>query len=186
MTVAERTYAAIALEDPDVQWELHKGFLREKPGVSAEHSRLYGELTYLVRRQIDPTEHIVKPNGPRVRSPDGDIYIPDLVVIPTPLERSKRHRKGELETYDDPLPLVVEVWSPSTGRRDLIDKIPAFQARGDSEIWRLHPFEQTLTRWIRQPEGSYVEEERSSGVVELAFLPGVRIDLDELFAMLTD
>ena len=186
MPVAERTFEEIALDDPDVRWELHGGMLREKPGVSEEYSRLYSELAYVLRRQLDPADYVVKTNGPHLRTLDGSHYIPDVVVITASVARAKRGRVGRLETYETPLPLVVEIWSPSTGDRDMADKIPGYRARGDQEIWRLHPYDESLRIWRREPDGSYREEERSSGVVEILSLPGVRIDLDALFAMLTD
>jgi Uma2 family endonuclease len=37
------------------------------------------------------------------------------------------------------VPLVVEVWSASTGDDDIEAKIPVCQARGDQEIWRIPP-----------------------------------------------
>ena len=35
--------------------------------------------------------------------------------------RQRAERAGRLEVYDDPMPLVVEVWSPSTGDYDVDD-----------------------------------------------------------------
>lgn len=41
-------------------------------------------------------------------------YIPDVYVIPIELLRPQR-KQHRLDVYEAPLPLVVEVWSPSTG-----------------------------------------------------------------------
>lgn len=42
-----------------------------------------------------------------------------------PSELLQAHRGSyELEVYDTPLPLVVEVWSPSTGSYDVDAKVP--------------------------------------------------------------
>jgi Uma2 family endonuclease len=76
---------------------------------------------------------------------------------------------------------VVEVWSPSTGDYDVDAKLPVYQQRGDLEIWRIHPYERTLTAWRRQPNGSYQETIHREGVVKPAALPGVAIDLGPLF-----
>jgi Uma2 family endonuclease len=76
--------------------------------------------------------------------------------------------------------LVVEVWSPSTGHYDVATKLKGYRERGDTEIWFIHPYERTLTAWRRQPDGSYVEETHRGGVVAVASLPGVVIDLDVL------
>ena len=45
-----------------------------------------------------------------------------------------------LAILPDPLPLVAEVWSPSTGDYDIDTTAPVYQRRGDLEIWRIHPF----------------------------------------------
>src|SRR5207245_1369382 len=87
-----------------------------------------------------------------------------------------------LEVFTSPLPLVVEVWSPSTGEYDVESKLPEYQARGDLEIWRVHPFDQTLTAWVRQPDGSYSETVHRSGMVRPTAVAGVQIDLDALFS----
>jgi Uma2 family endonuclease len=87
-----------------------------------------------------------------------------------------------LEVYEDPLPLVVEVWSPSTGDYDVESKLVEYQRRGDLEIWLIHPYDHTLTAWRRQPDGSYAETRYDGGAVQPAALPDVTIDLDSLFA----
>lgn len=80
-----------------------------------------------------------------------------------------------------PLPLVVEVSSPSTGDYDVDTKLPEYQRRGDLEIWRVHPYDHALTAWRRQPDGSYLEMGHTGGGVRPVALPGVAIDLDALF-----
>ena len=68
-----------------------------------------------------------------------------------------------------------------TGRYDIDAKIPGYQARGDAEIWRLHPFARTLTMWRHQPDGTYTETMVRGGTVRLHALPDVVIDVDQLF-----
>ncbi len=82
--------------------------------------------------------------------------------------------------FAEPLPLVVEVWSPSTGAYDFEAKRQGYRERGDPEIWFIQPYERTLTAWRRQPDGSYTEETHRGGPVPVASLPGVVIDLDAL------
>lgn len=182
MLVTERTYEETALAEPERQWELHDGVLREKPGMSVGHNAVQDELHGVLRDQIDRTAFRISVNAARLRAAEGVVYVPDLVVIPAADREALRDRWHRLEVHDRPMPLVVEVWSPSTGAYDVDTKIPAYQTRGDAEIWRLHPFERTLIAWRRRPDGSYEETTQTTGVVELAALPGVRIDLDALFA----
>ena len=86
-----------------------------------------------------------------------------------------------LEVYDQPLPLVVEVWSRSTGDYDVEEKLAVYQQRGDLEIWRIHPYERTLTAWRRQPDGSFEQSVHHDGIISPAALPSVEIDLAALF-----
>ncbi|MDQ3228020.1 MAG: Uma2 family endonuclease [Chloroflexota bacterium] len=85
-----------------------------------------------------------------------------------------------LDAFAEPLPLVVEVWSRTTGDYDIAAKLPAYRERGDLEIWFIHPYERTLTAWRRQPDGSYAEEVYRGGMVAVTSLPDVTIDFDAL------
>lgn len=87
-----------------------------------------------------------------------------------------------LEVYDDPMPLVAEVWEPSIDGYDARRKLAGYQRRGDREIWWLHPYDRTLTAGRRRPDGSYTETAQTSGLAHPVALPGVTIDLDALFA----
>jgi Uma2 family endonuclease len=161
--------------------ELHHGQLREKPGMSVEHGDVMTHLVELLLRQLDRGEYRVRPGHARLRRSADTYYVPDIVVIPTAMQRPLRARPGSLDAYADPLPLVVEIWSPSTGDYDISEKLKDYQRRGDLEIWRIHPYERTLTTWRRSPTGGYVESIYHDGTVRPEFLPDVAIDLEVLF-----
>jgi len=179
--VSEEEYRRLALGDGGHAWELHRGRLREKPGMSVEHGDLLTEVLHVLRRQLDRNEYRLRANHARLRRSPEHYYIPDVTVVPTALERALRRRPGTLDAYDQPMPLVVEIWSPSTGDYDLAEKLPEYQRRGDREIWRLHPYERTLRVWRRRLDGAYDETTYTGGVVRPAALAGVEIDLDALF-----
>lgn len=185
MIVSERitaeTYERIALSDPSRSWELHQGRLREKPGMSWEHGDVIALLSHLLQHQLDRNEFRVRINDGRVRRGEASIYIPDIIVFPTGLGEQFRGRPGTLPVFDEPLPLVIEVWSPSTGDYDVSEKLGEYQRRADLEIWRIHPYERTLTTWRRQPDGSYPELIYHEGTVQPSALPHVAIDLTPLF-----
>jgi Uma2 family endonuclease len=180
MPVSEQTFLQLALEDPG-QWELHCGILRRKPGMTAEHNYVASKLYFRIRLQLSEDQFDVRLNMGHVRRSSQSYYIPDIFVIPIDLLRPLRGRRDVLEAYTDPLPLVVEVWSPSTGDFDVESKLPEYQRRGDREIWRVHPFDRTLTAWRRQTDGSYTETTYAGGTVQPVALPNVTIDLDTLF-----
>jgi Uma2 family endonuclease len=184
MPVSEETFKRISLEDPDGHWELDGGCLRQKPDMTYEHNQAIDLITRSLHLQLSPEEFVIRADTALIRRSATRYYIPDVMVIPRAMARRLFPKPGMWEVYTEPLPLVVEVWSPSTGRYDVTDKLAHYQRRGDQEIWRLHPYELTLTVWRRQPDGSYQESLLRGGRIEPAFVPNVSIDLDELFRML--
>lgn len=179
--VTEEEYQQIVLAEPERKWELVEGRLREKPGMTVSHNRVVMLLNRQLLLQLDLRQFSVFGEG-RVRRSAGNIFMPDLAVIPIDFVREIDDQPGALAIFSEPLPLVVEVWSLSTGDYDVNTKVPEYQQRGDLEIWRIHPHERTLTAWRRQPDGSYVETVYREGVVRSIALPAVAIDLAELFA----
>jgi Uma2 family endonuclease len=177
--ISEEAYQDFVLRQPEGQWELHDGRLVEKPGMTWKHGRLAVILGALLLRQLDShVYHVV--SELRVRRPVGTVFIPDLMVVPAEYDPEMEERPI-LAIFSAPLPLVIEIWSPSTGDYDLAAKIPVYQQRGDREIWRIHPYEKTLTAWVRQADGSYRESVHRAEAVTPAALPDVTIDLNELF-----
>ena len=178
--ISEEAYQQFVLSHPDGKWELHDGRLVEKPGVTWEHMDIASLLNHLLQSQLNRSEYRVFIES-RVRRPAATIFLPDIMVVPTVYGEPFRGRPGTLAIFSDPLPLVVEVWSVSTGDYDVDAKLPVYQRRGDLEIWRIHPYERTLTTWQSQPDGSYQETIHRGGIVTPVALPGVTIDLDALF-----
>jgi Uma2 family endonuclease len=179
--MSEETYRQFALGDPQGQRELYLGRLREKPGMSVEHGGVMDNLLAFLCEQLDRNEYRIRTNHARLRRSADTYYVPDVAVIPTPAVRALREHPGSLDAYADPLPLVIEIWSPSTGGYDINEKLPDYQGRGDLEIWRIHPYERTLTAWRRRPDGAYAEPVYRGGIVRPESLPDVAIDLDALF-----
>ena len=148
--------------------------------MSIKHNDIAFYLGLALANQLDRRVYRVNVNGDRARVSPRAYFIPDVVVIPVSYQQTVDPRS--LGVYSDPLPLVVEIWSPTTGSYDFEAKIPLYQQRGDLEIWRIHPCEQTLTAWQRSPDGSYQETIHGGGTVMPVALPNVEIDLDQLFA----
>lgn len=177
---SEETYRRLALGDPQGRLELHRGVVREKPGMSLVHGDTMIHLIEMLLRQLDRREYRLRAGHARLRCSSDTYYVPDVAVIPTAMEQALRVRPNALDAYADPLPLVVEIWSPSTGDYDVQEKLPDYQRRGDREIWYIHPYQRTLTAWRRTDNGGYVVTTYRGGVVPAESLPGVTIDLDAL------
>jgi Uma2 family endonuclease len=179
--VSEESYRRLALADPAGQLELYQGELREKPAMGARHGSLMFHVAFLLQYQLDRNEYRLRVNHARLRRSADTYFVPDVVVIPAALELALVENPNSLDAYPEPLPLVVEIWSPSTGRYDIKDKLPDYQARGDQEIWYIHPFERTVTVWRRQSDGMYSESLYRDGMLVPESLPSVAIDIEMLF-----
>ncbi len=182
MPISEGTYERVALEDPENQWELVRGQLRPKPLMTAEHNQIGRMLTILLGMQLDLRQYIVGANAARLRISNGNHYVPDVCVIPMQMWQRLHERPGTFEVYDDPMPLVVEIWSPSTGAYDVQTKLAEYQLRFDTEIWRIHPYDRTLTAYRLQSDGGYRETIHTGGSISPTALPGVTIDIERLWS----
>ncbi len=179
--MTEQAYRALALTEAGKLVELWDGEPREKPAMSIGHNRSTFRLGYLLQEQLPWSEFEIRVNSSRLQRSARNYFIPDVLVVPRAAVRALGDDSRVLEVYDQPLPLVVEVWSPSTGGYDLGEKLAEYQRRGDEEIWYLHPSERTLTAWVRQADGRYQERIYRGGVVRPAFRSDVAIELGALF-----
>lgn len=181
MSVTTRTFEHVALDEPDRHWELHHGQLREKPSMSFRHNDVMMDLGVALSQQLDRRQYRIRINAGHVSRLSETYYIPDVFVFPVSAIGPGGDRADVLEVYEQPFPLVVEIWSPSTGDYDINAKLPEYQLRGDQEIWRIQPFHRLLDVWRRQPDGRYEQATYHGGQVEVASLPDGVIDLDALF-----
>ena len=177
--MSEEQYQQFVSAQPDGQWELHDGRLVEKPGVTFRLGPIPMLLGHFLLSQLDRDAYQVV-SGICVRRSSATVFMPDLMVVPTAYSEEIRDQPV-LAIFSDPMPLVVEVWSPSTGDYDVDAKVPVYQQRGDLEIWRIHPYERTLTAWRRQPDGSYEATIHRGGIVTPVAMSGVEINLNEPF-----
>jgi Uma2 family endonuclease len=150
--------------------------------MSVEHGYVALVLAAQLDNLLDDGIFRVRFQHARLRISSETYYVPDVVVISTAAERERRQRLGSLDTYRDPVPLVVDVWPPSTGDYDIRVKLAGYHQPGDWAIWSLEPYDCTLTAWRRQPDGRYAEFVDWGATARPASLPDVTIDLDALCA----
>lgn len=178
--VSEQAYLQLVLAEPEAHWELLDGEPRRRPPMTSRHEDFTVYLGAALVAQLPRDQYRVRIANSRVRRSPQWYFVPDVTVVPTALVLPQQET-STAELFSDPVPLVVEIWSPSTGAYDRQVKLAEYQARGDQEIWLIHPFEHTLNAWRRTRDGQYEESVYTGGVVEIASLPGVRINLDDLF-----
>jgi hypothetical protein len=148
-------------------------------GFAQSHSS--GALARTLISCLSKADFRVLHNAGYLRAPDRSIYLPDVAIVPGILMQRFRTDPMLFEIYDESLPFVAEVWSPPNGLFDVDTKFSAYRLRGDAEIWRIHPFERTVTIWRKQSDGTYEETVSQGGSVILRALPSVVIAIDDLF-----
>ena len=182
MPVSEATYRQLAVEDREGAWELVCGKLRQKPGMTMEHNSVGRELAFALYSVLPGEVYSVDYDSARLRLPDGTHYIPDVVVIPRAAQAGHRGEAG-VEAYPEFMPLVVEVWSPSTGDYDARTKLAGYRQRGDAEIG---PSTRALAL-LRPPCGNRTEATSRPCITAapspVASLPGVVVDMDCVFRL---
>jgi Uma2 family endonuclease len=124
--ITEEAYQQFVLSGVEGSWELHDGRLVEKPGRSWKHGSVVTELITLFHQQLDRAEYHVF-SGLRVRRPAATVFLPDVMIVPTSYGDAIRDLPV-LAIFSDPLPLVVEVWSPSTGATTSMPSCPSISS----------------------------------------------------------
>ena len=101
---------------------------------------------------------------------------PDIVVVCDP---SKLDERGCIGAPD----LVVEILSPSTSHKDLVDKKSVYEEAGIQEYWIVHPNDQTLIIYSLNAAGEYVPGFlfTKGQTVKSHVLAGFELNLDEVF-----
>lgn len=161
------------------RYELLEGLLVKEPAPNVSHSRVSRRLLQILEEYFLKTD----PGSEIFASPVdvtlGDINVvqPDLFYIASEQSSMVEHAR-----VNGAPQLAVEVISPSSGRKDRIQKLQIYQKAGIQHYWLVNPAEKTLECFVLQ-NGVYalvivgVDEE----VVEHPSFPRLSIDLKFLF-----
>jgi Uma2 family endonuclease len=128
-----------SLPDDGNTYELIDGVLFVTPAPSDEHETIGARLTRLLDPYVERhgLGYVYHPRA--VVQRDRSQVEPDLMV------RAQK-RAGTKDWIDAPLPLlVVEVLSPATRRRDVLQKRDFYRRIGVAEYWVVDPEERTIT-----------------------------------------
>lgn len=170
------------------RWEILNGFpYAMSPAPSRKHQAMATELTRIL------ANHIKENNGPckvyiapfDVRLPQGDetddkidtVVQPDIVVV---CDKSKLDDKGCKGAPD----MVVEIASPSTVRRDMVDKLQLYEQHGVKEYWLVLAGEQAVSVYYLDEKNCYGKPEvyTADSPAPVRALEGLEINLAEVFA----
>src|SRR5262245_51791176 len=144
----------LTLDGSDLgRYEFLYGCVVAEPPAGWPHGKLDMSIGYHLMSHVGD-RGLVFGSSQRFALPSGDTVAPDSAVILR-------------ETWDaapPPVPgrfltvvpdLVVEVLSPSTGRRDLQIKRDIYERNGVREYWLLDPRRREITVLVRRPDGRF-------------------------------
>ena len=163
----------------DKRYELIDGtpYLME-PAPLFTHQRISIKLENQIENYLkgEPGEMSHAPFDVRLNFDNGDntVLQPDIVVF---RDRSKLYGTGCIGAPD----MVIEILSPSSVRRDKVDKFNQYLRAGVSEYWIVDPDEKTVDAYILE-NGKYIGTTYSGAdSAPIHILEGCVIKLTEVF-----
>ena len=182
------TYADYLTWPANERWELISGTpYAMSPAPSRKHQAITLELSRII------ANHIKAQGGPckvyaapfDVRLPQANqavneidtVVQPDIVII---CDATKLDDKGCLGTPD----LVVEIVSPATVRKDMIEKLNLYEQHGVKEYWLVFPKEQLVSVYQLDDNKAYGKPEvyTTETPAPIEILTGLVVNLAEVFA----
>lgn len=160
------------------RYELHDGVVIVQQPQNVAHLRLKKRIVELLDKAVLAASipFYVFPDGATVRIAPRTAYEPDALVAPLPMPDDS--------SLEVPNPvIVVEVLSPGSVKRDLVDKVAGyFQVPSIAHYLVIDPEEKTVI-WHRRASGGGIEPPlvMKDGTLRLD-PPGIAIDVMAVFA----
>ncbi|MGI8477274.1 MAG: Uma2 family endonuclease [Thermomicrobiales bacterium] len=197
MVTAEKTATALeqpALEQPVIErplmwddlestpesgerYEIFHGEMVVSASPTPPHSRVSTRLASALERHVEATHSGVVFGTPvDVQLTLYDILGPHVCFVST----ARLHIIGPTFLTGAP-DLVVEVFSPSTRRRDLVQKAALYAAAGVPEYWQVDPVAKGV-RVLELMDGLYVAVVSKGVNVPSRVLPKLKLSIASLFA----
>lgn len=161
--------------DEGAPYELIRGRLVMSPCPTPLHQILSGVLFEILSKAAQTKGGVAMYAPMDVCFSDDTILQPDLLFVAN--ERRQiitKHVEGAPD-------LVVEILSPSTGRRDKTEKLDLYAKYGVPEYWIVDPATQVI-EFLLLNDGKYVIEQQPDNHYRSPKLPEIEIDLAAFWA----
>lgn len=166
-------------EEPGYRYEVLDGALVKDPSPNVAHQRVSRRL----QRILEDYMWKADPEGEIFDAPLDVTFHDTTVVQPDLFYVSGEQKQIIKDTHIDDAPaLVVEILSPSTSRKDRLQKMQIYQKVRVQHYWLVNPDEKTL-ECFQLIEGVYalVSAGMDGDVVEPPGFAGLSIDLNALW-----
>ena len=182
------TYADYLTWPYDERWELIDGVAWDmSPGPNRYHQALSRILTMQISAYLEDAECLLYAapfDFVLLDSPDQDemesrtVVQPDISVI---CDRSKLTHRGCTGAPD----WIIEIISPYTSRKDLIEKLELYERHSVREYWTVDPGNKFVHIYVADINGKYPKDPvlvLQDGIAEPTVLSGLRIEMSDLFS----
>jgi Uma2 family endonuclease len=161
---------------PDARVELIEGEIIDMAPIGSPHVSTVLQLDHLMKDAV-AGKALVLVQSPIVLG-DYSAPQPDLAVLRPRADYYRSSLAGAADVL-----LVVEV-AQSSLRFDRDDKVPLYARHGIPEVWLVDLKAQRLVRYRNPQQGAYasVDEPDLGSPLEIAALPGLRLDVSALFS----
>ena len=185
------SYADYLEWDEDVRAELIRGNVYMMSPPLTVHQRIAGRLYVKLANYLEgkTCEAFIAPFAvrlfPKEDKSDNSVVEPDIVVV---CDSAKIDERG----CNGPPDLVIEIQSPSNSRKNRILKFNLYLEAKVREYWVVYPEENGIdvhlydkghytTRGYAVNDSDVKENERAPEIVPVTILPGLEIDVKDIF-----
>ena len=164
--------------------ELIKGKIFKMAAPTTLHQRvtgrIHGELYHFLKKQ--KCEVLVSPfdvRFPNTSTADQDVFTvlqPDVCIV---CDAAKLEPRGCLGAPD----IVIEVLSPSTSKKDMVNKFNVYEQHKVKEYWIVEPTKKCILKYILNASGLFIGDQpyRISDQLTSCILPGFSLSIKEIF-----
>ena len=183
------TYADYLKWPDDVRAEIIHGIAYMMSPPLTSHQRVSMRLSQFISNFLErkTCEVFAAPFGvrlfPKEDMSDDTVVEPDIVVICDPSKIDERGCNGAPD-------LIIEILSPSSRRKDRSIKRELYQKANVREYWMISPedreievhlFENNSIKFYGKNEPETPEDEKLPEIVPVFVLPGLQIDINDIF-----
>lgn len=182
-TEQKYSYADYSTWDENERWEILDGV----PYMQAAPSRIHQEISLSLLMQFGnylqgkPCKVYHAPFCVRldIENNDNDIknvVEPDITIV---CDSSKLDENGCKGSPD----MIVEILSPSSGKKDRVDKFNKYEKVGVKVYWVVEPDQKLVSVFLLQPNGRYGRPEMytDEDKIKVSIFPDLEIDLKSVF-----
>lgn len=177
------SYADYLTWDENERWEIIDGVPYMQAAPSRIHQEISGELylqfgTYLKGKpcKVYHAPFCVRLDTEKKDSDVKNVVEPDITIV---CDSNKLDEKGCKGSPN----MIVEILSPSTGKKDRVDKFNKYESAGVKEYWIVEPDQKFISVFLLQSNGRYGRPEMytEEDKIKVSIFPDFEIDLKPVF-----